>query len=169
MNGRKSLEPLLVVLIPKVDNTIRPNCGKRPKLIVKTNAIHCKNIGILTMTLEGKRFFPGDFGNILYTHASLDTPHSVTSRIRKGRNAPTLELQRALFSLMLLRLTLDIVSNDMTTGARYNHQTVPHVQVVTFVGQLQSSHWILLSGVPEFEHVVPTSGYNHIGAGKESH
>ena len=169
INRRKTLQPLLIVLIPEIHNAIPSHSGKRPIPLMKTHAIDGIHIAILSMALERKGILPVHFGHVLNPHPPLNASHGVARTIRKGGNAPTLKLELTFLPLVFLRLPLDIVRYNMPPRGGHDHQTIPHVQIVTSFGELQRSHGVGLSSIPKFEQFVPSSGNDEVGRGEEGY
>ena len=169
MNGGETLQALFVVLVPEIYNSIASNCRKGSVTLVETNAIDGIDIVILPMTLECKRFLPVHFGHIVNSHPPLDASHGIARRIRESGDASTLEFQRTFLPLMLLRLSLDIVRYNMPPSCGDHHQTIPHIQIVTFFGKLERPDGVGLPCIPKFKHFVPPSGNYQIGRGEEGY
>lgn len=163
----ESLQPLLIVLVPEVHDAIPPDRGERPVPLVKAYAIHGVNVVILSMTLESERLLPVDFGHVVNCHPPLDASHGVSRSVRKGGYAPALELERTINPLVFLRLSLDVVRDDVSSSGGNDHQIVPHVDIVTSFGELQHPDWIWLTRVPEFKHLIPPARYDQVGRGEE--
>mmetsp|Transcript_31532 Transcript_31532/g.76271 ORF Transcript_31532/g.76271 Transcript_31532/m.76271 type:complete len:263 (+) Transcript_31532:538-1326(+) len=169
MNGGETLQALLIVLIPEIHNAITSYSRKRPITLMKADAIHRVHITSLPVALECKRILPVNFGHIMNAHPPLNTSHGISGRIGKGSNAPTLKLQGTFLPLMLLRLTLDIVRYYVPPRGCHDHQTIPHVQIITLLRKLQCSHGIGLSCIPKFKHFIPASRDDQISRGKKCH
>ena len=165
----ESLEALLVVLIPKVDDTVTSNGRKCAVLPLESNTIDRVDVGIMAMTLERKRLLAGYFLQVVNTNSAFDTAHSKAVGIRKARNAPRLVFQRRVFATELARLLLTVVCNNLTTPRSDHEQIVFNVHVVYLVGQIKDPNGVLLPGVPEFQFRVPSARYNKICAAQKAH
>mmetsp|Transcript_24148 Transcript_24148/g.43623 ORF Transcript_24148/g.43623 Transcript_24148/m.43623 type:complete len:334 (+) Transcript_24148:85-1086(+) len=159
---RKSLETLFVVLVPEINDTVRSNRGKGPKLM-KGNGIDAKDIVFLAMAFEGKRVLSSHLLEVVHTHPSFDGTDTESRHIGKCGNASGLEFEGGFLSRVFAGLSLDVVGNNVSSGAGHHQERLLHVQIVTSFGQLNFHGRCGLSGVPKLEHIVPPSRHDHIG------
>ena len=167
IDAGEPLQPLLIVLVPEVHDAIPPDRGEGPIPLVKAYAIHGVNVVVLSMTLESERLLPMNFGHVVNCHPPLDASHGVSRSVRKGGDAPALELERTINPLVFLRLSLDVVRYDVSPSGGNDHQIVPHVDIVTSFRELQHPDGVGLTCVPEFEHLIPPARYDQVGRGEE--
>ena len=167
IDAGEPLQPLFIVLVPEVHDAVPTDRGESPMPLVKAYAIHGVNVVILSMTLESERLLSVNFGHVVDSNPPLDASHGVSRGVRKGGDAPALELERTINPLVFLRLSLDVVRYDVSSSGGNDHQVVPHVQIVTPFGELQHPDRVGLTRVPEFEHLIPPARYDQVGRGEK--
>ena len=167
LNGLKALEPLFVVLVPKIHHTVAADRGKGPKLVVKANGVDAVDISVLSVTLEGKRVLALDFLYVVDRHTTLDAAHGKPGSIGEASDASRLEFQRGLFAGVLSRLAADIVRDDLTVGRSDHQQILPHIHCVNSLRHIQDTHRIRLPRIPEFKLSIPTTTDHEIGTRKK--
>lgn len=84
----------------------------------------------LAVTFERKRVLPRYFGKVVDADTALDAANGKACRIRKTRDAPSLELEGRLLANVLRRLSRAIVRNHVPTCRRNDQQVVADVHVV---------------------------------------
>eukprot|EP00562_Extubocellulus_spinifer_P035561 CAMPEP_0178694990 /NCGR_PEP_ID=MMETSP0699-20121125/8587_1 /TAXON_ID=265572 /ORGANISM="Extubocellulus spinifer, Strain CCMP396" /LENGTH=161 /DNA_ID=CAMNT_0020340599 /DNA_START=1999 /DNA_END=2484 /DNA_ORIENTATION=- len=120
IDRRETLESLLVVLIPEVDDTIAADGGERSKG-VEGDLIDAENVGILTMALEGEGILAGNLLQVVDADPSLDAANGEAGHVGEGRDASRLELERTFLPAVLGGLALNVVRYDMPAGRGHDH------------------------------------------------
>ena len=144
LDGIEALEPLLIVLIPKVYlrttklrqdqeekageeettyHAIGSNSGKGSKLVVKADCIDRVHLRLLSVTLEGEAILSCHLLQVMDAYPSLDAPHGKPSCIGEARNAARLVFQGRFLSRIFSWFCTDIVGNNLSIG-RGDHQKI---------------------------------------------
>ena len=167
VDGRKSLETLLVVLVPKVDHPVPTDGGKGP-VRMEGDGVDAVHVLLLAVTLEDEGILAGDLLQVVDAHPSLDAADGEARHVGKGRDAPRLKFQRTFLPAVLPRRARHIVRNNVSSGRGHHHEIAAHVQSVAPLGQFQCHGGVGAAPVPEFELLVPPAAHDHVAGGKIS-
>jgi hypothetical protein len=164
-DGRKSLEPLLVVLVPKVHHAVPPDRGKGP-VRVEADGVDAVHVLRLPVALEGERFLPGDLLQVVDAHPALDAAHGEARHVREGRDAARLELEGTFLPAVLPGRAGHVVRYDVPPGRGDDHEVAPDVEGVAPLGKVQGHGGVGAAAVPELELAVPPAAHDHVAGGE---
>ena len=167
IDGRKSLETLFVVLVPKVDHPVPTDGGKGP-VRVERDGVDAVHVLLLAVTFEGEGILAGDLLEVVDTDTSLDAADGEARHVGKGRDATRLEFERTFLPRMLPRRAGYVVGDNVPSGRGHHHEIAAHVEGVAPFGQFQSHGGVGAAPVPEFELLVPPPADDHVAGGEIS-
>jgi len=173
IDGGETLESLLVVLIPDVDNTITANSSKdRPFGGMEGDMVYTKDVFPNTMALEIKGLFFTGFAKGMNCTTAFNTTDEVALGIGKGGNAPKGLAENIIGNSALyltgLGTSLDVVRDDMTLSSCNNQQATLDIERVAPFGQIKHGSWLRRTCIPELDRFVPTTTNGKVGYGGKS-
>jgi len=119
LNSRETLEPLFIVLIPEIDDSVASNRSESSELRMEGDVIDGVDAVFYTMAFKGKRFPSSYLLNVVDADAAFDAADGEARHVGEGGYAAGLKLEGGFFAAVFSRGGLDVVADDVTASACY--------------------------------------------------
>jgi hypothetical protein len=161
----KGLASRTSILVPKVEWSIWSTRSKRSLLHVPGEAVDSENLYVIhvrllvsiTMALEGKITSSLTVVHVMDGNTAFDGSESKVWSVGGARNGSCLILERTLDHLVFLLWVVHIENVNTTIRGANDTETIAPICAVNFALQGDRADRSLLSEIPIFQCLVPTS------------